>query len=228
MNLRRWLRSLFLFIGLLVSVSAFSVEGEEQDKRQFDKKSLEEYKNDPEFDYSNEYAQSNSGLSLLLAYIFSKIAEFFDQPGLQWVGPSVFRVLLVAGIIIALILIFKLRYNSAFGKYSSKYYNPVVGYTEVIREDYQKLLDESFNNKEYKLAVRYLFLNTLQILENKKVIKITKWKTPYEYLKEIPEEKKKVFKEIIDLFENSWYGDHLPNDESVKNGLNHLHQLKNA
>lgn len=222
--MKQWLSILFLLSNILfVSVLA-GVE----DKRAFNSAALDNYRHNPEFDYSQDYVPTDSFISTVLAYVFSKIGFLFDSLALKWIMPIVFRIAIILGFVAALIVILKLKFSHAFSKGSSRFNNLPVTNIENEKEDFERLMKESLDSQQYKLAVRYLFLSTLVMLERQNSIKITNWKAPYEYMKELPENKKSFFKQLTDLFENTWYGDYLPDNDAVNQGIQHYRNLKNA
>lgn len=224
MSLKQWLSTLFIFINLLF-IPLFALV---DDKRMFNNTALEDYRHNPEFDYSQDYVPTDSFISTVLAYIFSKVGFLFDSLALKWIMPIVFRIAIIMGFIAALIVILKLKFSHAFSKDSSRFNNLPVTNIENKNEDYEGLLKESLDSQQFKLAVRYLFLSTLVMLEKQNRIKITNWKAPYDYMKELPEDKKSFFKQLTALFENTWYGDYLPDNDAVEQGIQLYRQLKNA
>lgn len=224
MNLKLFLSLIFLIFNILF----FPVHALNSSAREFDREIMEAFRHDPEFNYSQDYAPSDSFITLMLAYLLSSIAGLFDTLNAQWVFPLVFRILIILGIIVAVWLIVRMKYGTVLSKNSRQFGNFPLTSFEQHDEDYQKLLKESLESKQYKLAVRYLFLSTLILLEQQKCLEITKWKAPYDYLKELPEEKRSGFKMMTDLFENTWYGDYQPDNEAVDQGLQLYRQLQNA
>lgn len=199
-----------------------------QEDRQFDKEKLEAYSDDPELQYGQDYHHSDSFYAIALAYLFSKLAVIFGSPSLQWMMPIFFRLLLIASIILSIVLILRLKYGRVWAKRSRQFYHSTVHVVENEKEDYEQLLQESLANNHHKLTVRYLFLCTLGTLSRQKVIALATWKAPFDYLREIPEEKQNMFKLLTDLFENTWYGDYTPDNEAIDKGMQWYRQLINA
>lgn len=223
MNLRLCLSILLLLSTLLVPLNAI-----EQNERVFNQEAMDGYRQAAEFDYSQDYARTDSFFSIILAYIFSKAAFLFDALELQWIFPVVFRVAILIGIIAAVVIILRLKFGKALVLGSSKQIHLPLTHIQNEKQDYERLLQESINDQQFKLAIRYLFLTSLIMLENQKNIAIEKWKAPYDYLNELPEEKKSFFKQLTDLFENTWYGDYHPDSLAVDQGLQLYRQLKDA
>lgn len=224
MSLKQWLSILFIALNIwFVPLFAF-----ENEAREFDQQKLEDYRQDPEFNYSQDFVPTDSFISVVLAYIFSKVAFLFDALALQGITPLFFRVAIIVGFIISIIIILKLKFGKALTTGNRQFSNLPISNLENEGQDFEKLLKESLENQQFKLAVRYLFLSTLLMLEQQKKIQITKWKAPYDYLKEIPEDRRIHFKQLVDLFENTWYGEYEPNNDTVDQGLQLYRQLKDA
>lgn len=195
-----------LIICLFVRIPLFGKQ--EDQKREFDREAIAAYKDSPKFDYSKEYAQSGSFLALILYYIFDKITSFFGATGIGWLTPYVFRILIVAVILGLIYYLVRSRYGPVFFRDRSGY-SPagIVSLTDE-KVDYTQLINESVEKSEYRLAIRYLFLRSLSLLHDSGALQIRQWKTPYDYLYEISQEKQLFFQELIQLFEVTWYGDY--------------------
>ncbi|HEY1039453.1 MAG TPA: hypothetical protein VGF30_08625 [Bacteroidia bacterium] len=82
-----------------------------------------------------------------------------------------------------------------------------------IREDIDTiniddLIRKATGDHDYRLAFRYSFLKSLQLMNNKKLIDWKSYKTNYEYYKEFESQKMKpVFKDLYTGFEYVWYGE---------------------
>src|SRR5690606_16112066 len=224
MNLKQWLSSIFLLLCLWNA--PLIVKGQEE--RQFDKEKMEAYSDDPDLQYDQDYHRTDSFLSLALAWVFSKLAPIIGGPSLQWILPILFRVFLIAGIIFSIVLILRLKYGSVWAKKSKEFKYEAVHTLAGDKQDYEKLLEESLQTNQHKLTVRYLFLCSLGTLSNQKLITLASWKAPLDYLTEIPKEKQNIFKHITSLFESTWYGDYVPSEEAVHQGMQWYRQLSNA
>lgn len=74
------------------------------------------------------------------------------------------------------------------------------------QSDYSKLVQQSCRLGDYRSAVKYLFLRTLQQLSDYSYIEYASDKTNYRYLQEIPADKKNEFSRLILNYEYIWYG----------------------
>lgn len=183
-------------------------------ERRFDQEAMKEYRADRTFDYSTEYAQSNAWLTMLMVIFFQKLAEFLQVTEVHTLFPVIFRILifvLIAGLIYFLI---KNKYGGLFIRESKQVFSPVVSVAGDGVVDYDRLIRDCLDDEAYSLAIRYRFLKTLHSLHELNTIKITPWKAPMDYLRELKAEKKTGFGQLVNIFESTWYGDY-PADESV-------------
>lgn len=73
--------------------------------------------------------------------------------------------------------------------------------------DYSKFIDLAILNKNYRLAVRYHYLQTLQKLAAKGSIQFAADKTNYQYVKELADKPyKNEFARLTLAYEYAWYG----------------------
>ena len=67
-----------------------------------------------------------------------------------------------------------------------------------MKRNLDKLADEAIDQKDFRLAVRYLYLNCIKRLDIKNIIRYANDKTNYEYLKEIQfSEISRTFKSLL-------------------------------
>lgn len=103
---------------------------------------------------------------------------------------------------------------------------------ENIHEiDLYKLLEETLQKKDYKLAVRIYYLIVIKALSEQKFIKWKKQKTNGEYVSEMFGQKLfQPFQKATYIFDSVWYGENTPNESNFqsieKNFLAILSQLK--
>ena len=85
--------------------------------------------------------------------------------------------------------------------------------------DPDSLLRNAIRNGNYRLAVRYLYLQSLQRLSEKKFIEINTNKTNYEYVMEVRRHKfANEFASLTLQYEYVWYGEY-PVDERLFNQI---------
>jgi hypothetical protein len=79
---------------------------------------------------------------------------------------------------------------------------------ENIHEmDFDKLIAAALASKDYRLAIRLIFLHSLKILSDKHLIHWHPGKTNHDYLNELKSNDiKDGFRELNEYFEHAWYG----------------------
>ncbi|HAO51815.1 MAG TPA: hypothetical protein DCR35_22340 [Runella sp.] len=135
-----------------------------------------------------------------------KINDFLSSSAYENFWQYVFLVG-IAGVVIW--LLYKAEFiGGMFAKKSEEelVYNRI---TENIHElDFANLIEESIAARNYRLATRLYYLNTLKQLTDKKFIHWQPTKTNRSYVEELQETKfKNDFEQLTYQFEYVWYGE---------------------
>lgn len=82
--------------------------------------------------------------------------------------------------------------------------------------------------RDYRSAVRYLYLSTLLILDERGVMRYDRSKTNREYLRSVANspELSKPLEEVIEVFDNVWYGYHSLEEDTFKHYSDRVEELK--
>ena len=104
--------------------------------------------------------------------------------------------------------------NSSFLSRSRKNISSDITVVEEENtSDPDLLLRNAIRNGNYRLAVRYLYLQSLQRLSEKKFIEINTNKTNYEYVMEVSKHKfANEFASLTLQYEYVWYGEYPVNE----------------
>jgi hypothetical protein len=81
-----------------------------------------------------------------------------------------------------------------------------AGEDDLLENDYEQLVHQAFKLSDYRMAVRYLFLYTLQQLKDKNLVEFARDKTNSRYAREIPEPLRNDFSKLVLAYEYAWYG----------------------
>ena len=185
-------------------------------EKQFDAEHLEDYRNDSAFDYSETVDEPNffDKIWTWVKRVFRKILSwFFDDigPALGFFGTLlVILPYLILGIVLFLIINFFLKVN-ARNALVGKNNQPIVHLEddeEIINsKDLPRLIAMAIEEENYRLAVRYYYLMTLQKLSDKKMIVWEQQKTNEDYIKEMTEKAiQPSFKDLTWYYDCVWYG----------------------
>ncbi|WP_456423566.1 DUF4129 domain-containing protein [Lutibacter sp.] len=216
---------LFLFfilfsVGVFAQTDSLIVKNDRSSgvvKKKFDTKNLEKYKTNKDFNYEEENVNKEpTFIERVFNWFGRQLLRF-----LEWVfgvkyAKGLFASILTAlpyvilGVVLFLLLKFFLKVNLKSSSITSKN-NPIVSITEeeelIKSKDISKLIQQAIQQKNYRLAVRYYYLNVLKQLENKELIIWEQQKTNEDYIKEIAQENiQHIFANLTRLYDFVWYG----------------------
>ncbi len=182
---------------------------------------LDNWRDDSLYDYSRELTQSDFSvwgwleehLNELLSSIFG--SSFYSKYGAEiWITIGVVLTLMIVGIII--------------------YYRPSLFYNRKTDQlpdtgiedniygfDFNVEIRKAFERKDYRQAVRMVYLQTLRTLSDEALIDWQPFKTPTQYTYEVSSG---TFRELTNHFLRVRYGD-FPADEELGREMQRLQQL---
>ncbi len=215
---------LFLFFGNIYPQQADSIAERKEIKYdktsglaplEFDEEKISEYREQEDFDYLNE-AENESWWTRFKKWINAKYNQFINWLFGDYEPNSVLAIFisilpwLLLLILIGLIIWLFSRLNPG-GNILQKPKQSEVFLTEeeelVKSQDLPALIKEAIHNGQFRLAVRYYYLNELRKLDEMKLIDYEYQKTNKDYSEEIKDEKiRSHFSEITKLYEFIWYG----------------------
>jgi len=87
----------------------------------------------------------------------------------------------------------------------------------IHEENLQTLIDKAVRNKQYRLAVRYYYLQVLKQLMDSGVIEWHNEKTNRDYVRELAQSKlASYFKNLTFIYDYVWYGNYNPAEKEFK------------
>jgi hypothetical protein len=99
---------------------------------------------------------------------------------------------------------------------------------DMQQNDYNRLIAQAVHNKDYRVAVRYLYLKVLQGLAEKGLVQLEAEKTNYQYLNELNNTVyKKDFSVLTHNYEYVWYGEFSINEIQFTELKNNFEQFNN-
>ena len=178
--------------------------------RTIDSTKIKAYLKDKDFKYFEDPEYTTTLWERILEWIkgfFSKLFSF-DPKG---VTGDVLQYLLIA---FAFIAIFYVLYrNEIKGLFSKNKSIDSIKSFETIEDihsiDYEKLIEQAIENKNYRYAIRLNYIRTLKILTDKEFINWKPDKTNREFINELKVlDIKSSFVNLTNDFEKIWYGEH--------------------
>lgn len=165
-----------------------------------------------EFNYATKSGESQNLLARFINWVGKGLYRIFGielSPQLLQALEYLIYFLLV---ILALYLIVKVlineNFNSIFNKKAKSFQDINLTEEHIETIDVNNLLRTALENSDYRLAIRYQFLLTLQKLSKNDVIQWHFDKTNSDYLNEIAQPTiQQGFKKVTYLYDHIWYGE---------------------
>jgi hypothetical protein len=242
--MRRFLIILFVFF-LVVSKSyaggpakntaktvhrtSIQIDTQKVDVRHLDSAALQQYSKDPDFNYTIEKSEQLSWWDRFWRWFWDWIERLFPKfSGGNHIA-AIFKYLLI-GVLACLVVwllfwILKINFLQLFKKKKNDDSIPYTEYLENIHEiNFDDAVENALADKNYRLAVRLLYLRCLKQLNDANLISWRIEKTNFTYLNELEDpEYKKQFGQLTTRFEYVWYGD-FPVDGQIFQNINALFQ----
>ena len=175
---------------------------------------ITDYHNQKAFNYVIKKANSNNQL-IIWRWIIGKIGQFFiliNEAGrFEW-----FLVIMIALAILSIVLKVNDVNPIALFRSKNQRLQPSfeIGKENIAGMDFPALIDQAERQQNYRLAIRYQYLQSLAMLELAGKIKLKDEKTNREYLREIGQgETGTLFARLVYGFEYIWYGEFLPDEK---------------
>lgn len=213
---KRTMRSIIKFlIFLLLPVVGWSadstyqaVDSTQVEIRQFNQSAIEEHKADSDFDYGLRPEEELSLWQRLKIWLNQILQKLFYYGTETPVGKIIVYVLIAIAFVYAIYRLSTIKSSQLF--YGNK--GEDLGYDlyhENIHEmNFEQLIEEAVSNKNYRLAIRLIYLFSLKKLADKQVINWQPGKTNFDYVNEVTEPQlKQGFHDLSYYFDYSWYGD---------------------
>ena len=187
------------WIFLLVALLGCTKDQPVSTKRGFVEEKISYYNTSEQFNYDRTITSKPN-----------PILEFLSQiiRGIAWFLNTIFGYVMIAALIFLLIWILFRYVNQERINYRE---NPeslrIVDESKIDDIDFNKLISKALASSNYRLAIRYTFLNTLKRLSINKLIVVKEGKTNYEYYHELPIDLKSKYRQVLSVFEYVWYGE---------------------
>ena len=188
---------------------------------------LDKYKNDPEFDYDGSPEESEDWITKIKNWINQQLAILRSSKTYSTLLDYLYYGLMIAALILIIRGLIKAdRRGLLFGKINSNEINMIESEEDISQINFDELIAAAAERKDYKLAVRYLFLKSLKLLSEKELIELRNNKTNHQYLSEIKNNRiSSAFQIATSRFEWIWYGDFPVDEKVMKSSQNDFNEL---
>lgn len=185
-------------------------------QRSFDSTRLDALRRDADFDYTQPPSVAESlwdRFVMLLDRLFGWL--FRNAVSTNWGRLLLYTIGFIV-LIILIMMLLKVDALRVFYSGSDKGSLNYKAFHENIHEmDFEGLLRDALEKKEYRLGVRLTFLHALKLLSDRHHVDWRPGKTNHDYLDELREgELKTGFNELSFYFDYAWYGDFTVNENT--------------
>jgi hypothetical protein len=194
--------------------------------RSFNAAALDKYNKAPEFNYQTELSKDASLWERFWRWFWELMERIFGGEKSGSVNPSAFVKYLLLAVVVAALLYGIIKFigvDRIFNRESQKIDIPYGESLANIHEiTFDEEIERAINQRNYRLAVRLLYLRSLKQLSDAGLIHWQIEKTNSAYLSELNnDEYRSSFTVLTRQFEYVWYGD-FPIDGSSFQNLNTL------
>jgi hypothetical protein len=200
----------------------------------FSAAALDKYKNNPDFDYRE--ADAKTGLNWWQRFwnwFWELIAKLFgnSQPTTAPSFPFMKYIIEGAAVILLVFIIIKLaglNISNIFNREATEIQVPYSESLENIHQiTFEEEIEKALNQRNYRLAIRLLYLSTLKQLNDAHLIQWQLEKTNSAYLNELNDAaQRQSFGILTRQFEYVWYGDFPVDGQSFQNINTLFHDFK--
>ena len=186
------------------------------DVRRLPEDILEKYKNDPAFNYDNSQGEANDWITKIKNWINQQLAILrYSKAFSTALDYFYYALAILALILIIRGLIKGDRRGFLFGKVVNNEIKIIENEEDINQLNFDELITSAIDSKQYKLAIRYLFLKSLKLLADRELIELRNNKTNHQYISEIKNGQiANAFQRATLSFEWVWYGN-FPIDETI-------------
>jgi len=146
---------------------------------------IEGYANDPDFQYLLVPENPNSLRERVLNYLFRFLSRLIGNP----IGGFIFRAILIVAVVsLVFVLVNQLmggELTNVFRKNKEEGFSLGIAREELENTDYEQLIKQAIQTKNYQAATRFGYLVALKLLSQNELISWGLEKTNLDYLKEL-------------------------------------------
>jgi Domain of unknown function (DUF4129) len=168
--------------------------------------SIAKFKLSKDFLYNE--AKSENWWEAFWLWVNNKLSKLLGTKAFGFIQKYLGYIIVLAAVIIVILVLNKSKFAGLFYSNDGKLEKFKEIKENINEMNFEALIPEAISKREYRIAVRLQYLQTLRFLADKKLIDWNANKTNQNYAKEIKEnDLRKPFEELTYLFEWIWYGE---------------------
>ncbi len=188
---------------------------------------LDKYKNDPEFDYDGGPVEAEDWITKIRNWINQQMILLSSSKTYSTLIDILYYALMILAVILIIRGLIKAdRRGLLFGKVNSNELKLSEQDEDISQLNFDDLIASAVESKQFKLAIRYMYLKSLKLLSEKGIIELRNNKTNHQYLSEITNDQvASAFGKITTQFEWIYYGDFSVDEQIVNSSQLEFRQL---
>lgn len=212
----RMKRPIRIFLLLFLSFLCFAPLNAQEEQRGFDKSQLQAYQADSDFQYEVVKAKPENAIERWWRKMRESIMSLFQSESSRNIADVLVKILVFFAVVYFIIKIFGIEATSVF-KPSLR---NELDFFDVKKESLDRInfeaeIETALLQKEYRVAIRLMYLNALFKASKAGLIDLRQGKTNREYAFELAGNAAEgEFNELAYLFDYTWYG-HFEADEKL-------------
>lgn len=185
-------------------------------KRIPSKDDMQQFRDDEAFNYGeSERPGYPRWILRILDWIDSLTNDFMRAVFTRNTITVIFIVLVVTLLVAIILRMQNVSIRNLFSRQKLNQEESEFYEEDVNRMNFEQLITQAVDNKNYRLAVRFLYLKNLKALSDRLIINWNPNKTNYSYVDEIKiESLKGKFQESTLIFDFVWYGEFVLNENT--------------
>jgi hypothetical protein len=220
-----WAMLYCLVLPLVVHAKSLPLDQGPVEIRRIPDSAIQQYKLDPTFDYSQGRAGGMSLWDRFWNWVFNSIGKIEQNhfwslffKGLLW-GLCIFGLVYAVARLTGINTIFSRNLKAEQIEYE-------VGQEDIYKISFEEEIQKSIEQRNFRMAIRLYFLQSLRQLADKEMIHWRQNKTNEVYLREL--EGSPYYSEFVLLtrtYEFAWYGEMPLEEGQFRNAQNHFVQF---
>ncbi|MDX1628483.1 MAG: DUF4129 domain-containing protein [Fulvivirga sp.] len=187
--------------------TSVQVDSSNVEIRNFDQEKINEHQADDEFDYGNRAEAELSLWERIKRWFMKLIQNLFYLGTNTPVGKIIIYLLCIAVAIYAIIKILKLKSRRLFHSDPQDTLGYDLHHENIHEMNFDELIEQAINEKNYRLAIRLIYLYALKHLSDRHLIDWQPGKTNHDYVNELSDNNLKPgFDALSYYFDYTWYG----------------------
>ncbi len=192
---------------------------------------LNEKYNGDEFNYDTVEGEAQNFLARAIDWLFNGIRDIFGinvNPEVAKLIENIIYFLLIGAAIYFVIRVLTGKDAVSFFRNKDNMVAPInISEEHIENIDLNDLIANAISEKDYRLAIRYMYLKALQDLSINKIIDYHFEKTNTDYSREISDTTlKKNFNRVSYLYDYIWYGEFELDEERYYSAKKSFDQLQ--